>query len=173
LTEPFWTIEPRTTASGDTVAWPISIFQELYPASGGWTLIYYMSKGAEIPAQIIATPDGDAFTVSWTCNLPPGTYTWTARVSKGEVKRLVRSGTMRILPDPSVAFDRRSIAEICLEAINAVLGHRVGDPLMKYKIDGVEAEKLPPAELLKLRDRFTTEVRLQRGGSLIHHGRLR
>jgi hypothetical protein len=168
LTEPLRS-EPRTICTGDTLSWAVAAYAGSFPASQGWALTYYFALAAETPEAVPATPDGDGFAVTWSCALVPGRYRWFAQVVKGEVKRVLREGVLQVRPDPSAAFDRRTQAEINLEAVNAALAGRVGDPLLKYKIDGIEAEKIAPRELLALRDRFTTEVRIQRGGSLVRN----
>jgi hypothetical protein len=160
------TTEPRTTTAGDKISWRVSRFTD-FPASAGWVLTYFFAATAETPARVTATPDEDAFLVTWTVGLKPGKYRWTAQVSKGDEKHTLDGGLLTVIPDPSQAYDRRSTSELALAAIEAVLAGRVSDPLAEYEIDGVKAKKIPPRDLLALRDRFRTEVRLQRGGPLV------
>ena len=162
-------VEPRQVTKGDTVAWTINAVAADYPASAGWVLTYFLALAAEAPIQVAATAAGDDFAISWVVNCPPGIYRWIAQVVLGTEKHVVSTGSLKIAPDPSVAFDRRTQAEISLAAVEAALLGRVGDPLLEYEINGIKAKKIPPSDLIKLRDQFRTEVRVQRGGSLIRH----
>lgn len=151
--------------AGDSV--DIDVTLSDYLASEGWTLTLYFSAAAETPRQIQADPNGDAYHTSFTCDFDPGTYQWAARVSKETTVKTVGIGTVRVLPDPSKPYDRRLHCEKALDAVTAVLEGRLSDPIVEYKLDGVEAKLLPHSDLLRLRDRYRTEVRLARGGSLI------
>ena len=159
--------EPKQIVAGDTAAWGRS--EALYPASGGWTLTYYLAKDATNPIAIQATASGDDHAVSvpaaTTAGWAPGAYRWTARVNKaGEVVTL-QTGHLVILADPSTASDPRSHAEKALAAITAVLEGRLADPLAEYEIDGLKATLIPHADLLRLRAVYADAVRRQKGGA--------
>lgn len=156
---------PSKVYAGDTVAW--TEVQADYPASDGWSLTVYFAVGTVEPVAIAATPSGadhlvtvlPATTSGWTA----GTCHWTARVTKAGETHTVVQGLFEVLPDPTVAADRRSHAEKCLAAITAVLEERMGDPITEYEIDGTKAKKLPHAELIKLRAHYLAVVRRQKG----------
>ena len=104
-----------------------------------------------------------------TLECPPGRYTWEAvaiSVALG-VHTLVGTGIVTVLPDPASAYDPRTPAEMALAAIDAVLAGRLSDPLAEYEIDGVQAKRIPPQDLLTIRDRLRREVRRQRGGPTV------
>lgn len=149
---------------GDSVHWDVALPD--YPASA-WELTLYFAQAAEAPQQVTATPNGDAYIFDFTCEMVPGTYLWSARVKQDTTVKTLGCGRISVLPDPSLPFDRRLHCEKALEAITAALEGRLSDPIATYKLDGVEATKIPHADLLRLRDRYRTEVRLARGGSVI------
>ena len=101
-----------------------------------------------------------------TLECPPGRYTWEAVAINAAlgVNTLVGTGIVNVLPDPASTYDPRTPIEMALAAIDAVLAGRLSDPLAEYEIDGVRAKRIPPQDLLTIRDRLRRELRRQRGG---------
>ncbi len=162
--------EPEQITSGDTVAWVRSVSD--FQASAGWVLTYRLVKAGASAISLTATADGDAHLVevaaAATKNWVPGEWRWIASVAKDDERYTVGSGILTVAPDPAgAAFDPRTHEEKCLEAITAVLEGRMGDALLSYKIDGREAEKIPHAELARMRGFYAAKVRAQRGGSFV------
>ena len=160
--------EPRHATAGDIVTW--NRIQANYPPSDGWVLTYYFGLGTTVKTVTTAAGvDGQSYDVSidlstWT----PGLWRWSARVNNADssIKHVVETGVLTLAPDPSTAFDRRSHAEKCLAAIEAVIEGRMTDPIIQYEIDGVKAIKLPHGELMKLRGYYKAVVNRQAGKSL-------
>lgn len=153
--------EPTRIYSGDTVTWVETLSG--YPASDGWSLTYYFKQAAETPVPIPATGSGDTYSVligaSTSGLMNPGTYSWTSRVSKGEVVQTIGFGTMAVTPDPTRAYDARSHAEKGLEAVTAALEGRLSDPVTEYEVDGLKVKHMSHKELLELRTLYSAMVR--------------
>ena len=158
---------PGMLTAGDTWSWTETLRD--YPASAGWVLTIYASQGAVAPRAITGTASGDAHALDVTATAsgawPAGEYHWVARVSKAGEFHTVAQGTLRVLPDPTTAVDRRTWAERCLAAVETLLLDRSGKSIIESEVD--RALKLKHAthdELIKLRSRFRSEVRRERGG---------
>lgn len=156
----------------DSITWDLALRD--FPASAGWVLTYYFSQGGESPVPVVAAQNPlslEEYQVSWTCPLPPGNYRWFLKAVIAGTGRVVESGVMRVLPDPSLAVDRRTHAEICLSAVKALIENRLLDPggsIAEYEIyEGLKVKNLHPEELEKLRDRYELECRMQRSQSVI------
>jgi len=156
---------PSKVYAGDSLSW--TEVQADYPASDGWALTVYFAVGTAAPVPVAATPSGAdhlvqvgaEVTAAWAA----GTCHWTARVTKASETYTVSQGLFEVLPNPTVAADRRTHAEKCLAAITAVLEERMGDPIVEYEIDGTKAKKLPHDQLVKLRAHYLAVVRRQQG----------
>lgn len=159
---------PSKVYAGDSLSW--TLVQPDYPASDGWILTVYFAVGTAEPVPVAATASGTDHLLTvppdTTSGWAAGTCHWTARVAKAGETHTVDQGLFQVLPDPTVAADRRTHAEKCLAAITAVLEDRMGDPIVEYEIDGTKAKKLPHAELIKLRAHYLAVVRRQKGGSV-------
>ena len=160
--------EPTQFPVGDSLTWTTSVPD--YPASDGWALSYFMALPSGPVIQFGSTGNGDDYTVSilaaTTQAWAPGTYQWTSRVSKSGEVHTVGRGLFVILPDPTASNDPRSHVRKCLDAITVVIEGRMNDPLAEYKIDGVEAKRIPIEQLLKLQAYYTARVRLESGGPI-------
>lgn len=158
--------EPTQATAGDTLSW--TRVQPDYPASAGWILTYYFGL-ATTTKNVTATTnaDGESFDVAVDLSTwGPGLWRWSARVSSGTQKITIDSGVLTLAPDPSTAYDRRSHAEKCLAAIEAVIEGQMGDPIVEYEIDGVKAKKLPHDQLVALRAKYLSIVNRQKGKGL-------
>lgn len=126
--------------AGDSVGWVRDYASITYLDSSGdrqecpasdWTLTYYaINKDHKIT--IVAEATNDDFLVNLpattTQNYHPGVYQWRAYVNQTTTRYQVDSGTIEILPNFAVqnAFDFRSHAQKCLDAINSILEGKSG-----------------------------------------------
>lgn len=156
-------IEPKQATAGDTLSW--TRVQPDYPASAGWVLTYYFGLNTTLKTVAATTnADGQSFDVALDLTAwDPGLWRWSARMVSATQKVTIDSGALTVAPDPSTAYDRRSHAEKCLAAIEAVIEGRMGDPIVQYEIDGVKAIKLPHAQLMELRGYYKAVVNRQAG----------
>jgi len=157
---------PTLLTAGDTWSWTESL--QDYPASAGWVLTIYLSIGATSPRVIACTASGDdhlaAVTAAVSTTWTPGEYHWAARVSRSDTFHTLAEGTLRVLPDPTAAVDRRTWAERCLAAVEACLEGRAGTSILESDV-GKEMRLIHATheQLLALRARFRSEVRRERG----------
>lgn len=154
------TNEPVSLRAGDTWKWKRTLAD--YPA-GTWTLKYRFKNAAGY-FEIVASADGTDHSVevsaATTAAYAAGRYTWMAWVEGGSEKYTVDTGTLEVDPDyraSTAAYDGRSHARKMLDAIEAWLEAR--DPAVaEYEIAGRRMKYIPVAELIKLRNRYITEV---------------
>jgi len=163
-------MEPARIVAGDTASWTAQLGD--YPASAGWVLTYYLSKlgATATPIEITTSPSGSDHLVSVpaseTSTWDPGSYRWTAVVSKGTERHSAGSGTFLVMPDPSSSHDARTHAEKCLASIETALVSAVGTATVECELDGVRVRK-NRKELLELREYYRREVNRERGRSPI------
>lgn len=160
--------EPSAVVVGDTVRWRKTIDSfaiddetDIEPIEDSYTLKYTLQGPSKI--SITATVDGDDYLVneaaSTTASWTPGSYLWTAFLSKGSDRYRIDSGRIEIKKDFEVvsAHDTRTHAQKALEAIEAVLENRAGSEVLNYTIAGRTVSKIPHTELMTLRDRYRQE----------------
>ena len=153
---------PTVWNAGDTLKWDVSVPD--YPATEGWTLTYEVKSKNDHVATITASADGDGYTVTvpaaTSAGYAVGHHHYRAYVTKGSERYTVDSGDLEILKDfeDSGNYDDRSHAEIVLDAIEAVLESRATKDQESYSIAGRSLSRTPIEDLLKLRDRYKTEV---------------
>jgi hypothetical protein len=160
---------PATLRAGDTITWDESLPD--YPASGGWTLAFVLTKYGQSLITITAAADGDDYTITITAatsvSWVSGIYSWQAYVYKeaGDPlaiteKYTLESGQVQILPDITLATsatDLRSHAKKVLDAIEALLEGKATADVMSYSIAGRSLSKMNPEELIKWRSFYKTE----------------
>jgi hypothetical protein len=167
--------EPGDMIAGDTISWKRSFGS--YPASAGWTLAYVLNSPT---ARIVVnsadiTADGDAFSVqipsSETKTWAPGTYQWLAVVQLpaadlAPAKRFtVALGRINIafdLLDATAPQDTRSVNEIALANIDAMLANTASAGVQEYTINGRMLRRYGLPELRALRSDFASRVRQER-----------
>jgi len=154
------TLEPTEVRSGDTWTWQRSLSD--YPA-GVWTLVYSLvNSNGKIT--LTATASGADHLVSvaaaTTAGYAPGTYSAVGRVTSGAEAVTVWTGGIQVLPNVAAktSYDDRSHARKVLEAIEAVLENRATTDQQAVTIGDRSIEKMPIADLLKLRDSYKLEV---------------
>lgn len=157
------TTEPVLLRAGDTWAWTKTL--DDYPAPA-WTL-KYLFKSAAGGFEIVTAASGSDHAVSVSAATSAGyaaiEYSYVGWVEGGSSEKYtVVSGVCTVLPDyrktdASIALDNRSHARKMLAAIEAWLEDR--DPgVAEYEIAGRRMKYVPIAELIKLRNRYQTEV---------------
>ena len=145
--------EPRVLQAGDTWTWSRS--ESDYPASEGWALVYYFAKADEEPQALETNVSGDGFTVTVAASStawPSGIYRWTARVSRNGEVHTIDAGQLTVIPDPTVACDRRSYEEKVVAALEPALLKSAGDMIIEYEIDGTKVKKDRAAAIKELDD---------------------
>lgn len=167
--------EPATLRAGDTWRWTRSLSD--YPAPG-WVLKYRF-KNAAGGFEITATASGADHSVTvaaaTTTSYAAGRYTWQAWVEGGSSEKYtVDEGTFEVLPDyrsgtATAALDDRSHARKMLDAIEAWLESR-DMAVASYQIAGRQMQYIPPAELLKLRSKYRTEVQAEENAARLARG---
>jgi hypothetical protein len=168
---------PQQIVSGDSLSWG---FKNLSYTPDLWTLKAYFASSNETPTQIDATTDPEdptayIFNLSAELseNLVPALYHYSIRataITGTDVKTIARN-TLQVIPDPAKPVDRRTHAEKCLAAIEAVLEERMSDPIVSYEIDGVKATMLHHDKLLQLQVYYKNLIKRQSGKAVIKsHG---
>ena len=166
--------EPASLRCGDTWQWSRTLAD--YPA-GTWTLKYRF-KSAAGGFEIVATASGTDHAVSvaaaTTAPYTAGSYTWMAWVEAGAEKFTVDQGTVELLPDyrtgtSTAALDDRSHAKKVLDAIEAWIEGR--DPAVaEYEIAGRRMKYIPPADLVKLHNRYKSMVAAEEAKAKLARG---
>lgn len=161
------TTEPAELRAGDTWKWTKILAD--YPASASWTLKYRF-KNAAGGFEIVASAAGDDHAISvaaaTTANHAAGSYDWVAWVEGGSSEQYtVGHGVAEILPNlrsgaAADALDARTHARKMLDAVEAWLESR--DPAVaEYEIAGRRMKYIPLGELVKLRNRYLSEVQAE------------
>lgn len=154
------TVEPTQVRAGDTWTWSRSLSD--YPAPT-WTLAYSLLN-ATSKISITASASGADHLVSvaaaTTAGYTAGTYSASARVTSGAEAYTVWTGVIEVSPNlaAKTSYDDRSHARKVLEAIEAVLEGRATTDQQSVTIGDRSIEKMPIADLLKLRDSYKLEV---------------
>jgi hypothetical protein len=160
-------IIPTSLTAGLT--FETSVALDCYPADDGWALTAVLRGPAVI--DIVATvEDGEhklaaaaAVSAEWIA----GRYSYIVRASKDGAVYAVETGVTEVLPDLSeeeAGYDGRTHAERTLDAIEAVIEQRATIDQERYRINNRELYRTPIAELMKLRDLYRSEVRLEQKG---------
>jgi hypothetical protein len=133
-----------------------------FPATD-WSAALYLRGPAVI--DLTAEADGKqhifeadaATTAAWAA----GQYWFSVRMSKDSDVVEVAKGELRVLPDLTSAeagYDGRTMNEIALASIDAVLAKRATQDQQKYVINNRELWRTPIADLIKLRSFYSAAV---------------
>ena len=149
---------PKQIVAGDSIGWTKSLSN--YPASAGWALSYTLVSPTA--RQVInGSASGDDFLLAanatTTAAWAPGTYTWTAAVSKGTDRYTIESGQVEILADPATAasgLDTRSHVKKTLDALEAVIEGKAANDQLAVSVAGRSITRMSPEELLSWRDKY-------------------
>jgi hypothetical protein len=169
--------EPDKVSAGTTWQWRRDDLVD-YP-SPDWTLRYlFANSGASFTFD--ATADGGGFlvtrTVAQTAAIAPGSYAWSANVTNDNGTTLfeVGRGTMVVQASLATAGDQRSHAQKVLDAIEAVIEKRATASDLQYQISVGgsmrQLQRIPHADLLKIRNDYRAEVRAEREKARLDQG---
>lgn len=152
---------PSSITAGDSFSWLTSISD--YPASDGWSLLFVIINAAS-KISLTSTAESDDHLISIAAAVSAeylaGDYKYSCYVTDGTDRYSVASGDITILPDLSEqsTYDGRSLAEVCLENIEAVLQNKATQDNMSYSIGGRSLSKYSWEELISARNYFRTEA---------------
>lgn len=166
MSAPIPTTEPTQLRAGETLQFKRTL--EDYPANAdpAWSIAYTFrcpeggtsisfSSSADVADHLITVPFGT--TASWKA----GSYYGVALVGNGTTKKQIWEGRLEILPNlaaEAADYDPRTQARRTLDNINAVIEGRASSSVLKSKVNGTELERIPIADLLLLKDRYTQIV---------------
>lgn len=166
-------IVPLSLTAGITYERVVAL--ERYPASDGWAMSAMLRGPAIINLTGTVVDGKHKLTASATTTAAwiTGLYSYSVRVAKDAEVFEVEHGQTEILPDmnaQATGFDGRTHAERTLDAIEAVIEGRASMDQDRYRINNRELQRTPIPELLTLRDRYRSEVQIEkqraRGGKL-------
>jgi len=153
---------PSVIYAGDTLLLKIDLSD--YPATD-WTLTYEFRRKLGSTISFSSTPDGSSHSFSVaaeTTNIwVDGDYTGVGSVSDGTQKFTVWTGRLTILPNLSAQednYDTRSHAEICLDALNAVIEGKASRDVLNTTIAGQTIGRMSFKELLEARNYYAALV---------------
>ncbi|HMG59670.1 MAG TPA: hypothetical protein VK583_08080 [Burkholderiales bacterium] len=162
--------------AGDTWDWTTAV--DGYPATGGWTLKYYLTPrvaGTQILLSASTASDGTSYRVqvspAASAAFASGRYDWRARVEKTGAEVTVDQGSVIIQAKVAglTSSDNRSYARQMLDQIEpALLAFNMG--VKSYSIGSRTMTKRDTPELLTMRDRFRTEVQNEIAAAKIADG---
>ncbi len=153
------TTEPLNVVAGDTVRWNRGDLLANYP---GGTLSYTFI-GANNPVVAVADATGTAtLTASQTTSMMAGRWTFAASIVVGSERTTVNTGTVTVIPDPSLGASgttNLSHARRVLSAIEATIEGRASQSDLDVRLsDGRRIMSLAHTELLTLRNAYKSEV---------------
>jgi hypothetical protein len=160
--------------SGDTL--DFTTVTPDYPASAGWSMVYKLiprTAGTVITLTSSAVGDDHrmqasaAVTAAWAAV----SYSWAGYAVKAGERYTVETGVITVTADPGTAttLDSRSHARKTVEALEAWIESR--DPAVaKYEIAGRRMEYIPVGDLLKMRQRYKSEVAAEENADRLANG---
>ena len=171
MAETIPTYEPAEFVSGETVQWKKVLSD--YPA-GTWTLSYDFVNASASFAESSSVADGTDHLVTINAASAPsaGTYSWQAWVTDGSTSKVVSEGTLVVKPKLSAgtAFDNRTWAQKCLDAIEAAIESRASEDQLSMSIAGRSISKMTLEEMIIARDRFKSEVAREQAEDALANG---
>lgn len=160
---------PNHLSAGTSIKWQ---FTSQY-AVEGWHFSYLLRGKSAI--DIGASVSGDTVTVDVSASMSKewidGLYEWKLFITKNDEVIDIDSGRVTINPDfSSIAsgHDARSHARRMLDSINNVLEGRILSDHERYSIDGRSLDRIPIAELHRLRKSYIMKVRAEERGGSFH-----
>jgi hypothetical protein len=170
--------EPTLLTAGDTWRWRIPDHPD-YPQSEGWTLKYRLSGVTVL-----------GFTATWQSSGDDANH-WLVSVGATSTDTEVTSGRYRLFgymegsgtyagrfhevsdtvvvvgddPRQSTAGSLQTHAERTLAVIEAALEGRLDSDIESYQIAGRAVNKIPIADLMKLRGRYAALVQRERSAT--------
>ena len=152
---------PATVRAGDSISWLLSYGS--YPASAGWTLAITLINhdGKET---LTGTASGDDYavtvTAATTAGWDAGVYAWAALLTLGAERVTAGTGQLEVLANLAAltTHDRRTLAEVCLANIEAVIQGKATADNLEYSINNRSLKRYTWSELLAARTHFKAEV---------------
>lgn len=152
---------PSTIQAGDTL--PLSASLSSYPASEYQLSITLVGPASRYVISYAADGENHVATISAldSSEYGAGKYTYHARVSKGDERYTVETGTTTVKPDVSTkqSFDARHHVEKVLEAIEAVLEGKATQDHLSVTFNGRAITRYAPEQLLKWRSVYKQELK--------------
>ena len=156
---------PATVRSGDSISWLLSFAG--YPATAGWSLSITLINhdGKET---LTSTASGDDYavtvTAATTAGWDAGVYAWAALLTNGDERATAGTGQVEVLANLAAltTHDRRTLAEVCLANIEAVIQGKATADNLEYSINNRSLKRYTWSELLAARNHFKAEVARER-----------
>lgn len=155
------TTEPNVATAGDSWEWDVKRLVTDYP-SATWTLTYRLSGPSPKTLEADAAADGTfeiRVPAAQTKNLQPGTYELHGFVTSGSNRFTVYASSLVVDPDPATRAAFTHHAEKTLAILKAALEGRLTADVESYQVEGRAVNKIPAAELRRLRGLYAAEVR--------------
>ena len=148
-------------SAGDTLKWRKSFAD--YPASAGWTLTYYFraEKGTATITPVVASADGDEFTVTVSAAdsalWPIGTLHWSARLSLAGENVSAGSGSFLVLADPASVSDTRSHSQKMIDALEEYLEKHAGTNIITRSLANLGITRINPEQARAMLQQYRAE----------------
>lgn len=168
-----------TLASGDSATWkdaPFTDTQGKSYDSSAYTLKYEIRGPVSLTLNATPSATGWQTTITTTqsATLTPGTYYWSAYLTRTGERVTVGTGVFVITTDLSgtlANYNGQSQEEKDLQAIKDEITARVSGGLAyEYTIGNRSLKKEPLTALLELKDRYERLVRRQREAEMVANG---
>lgn len=154
---------PKSLTSGDRIVWRDRFTD--YPPSL-YTLKYSIRGAFDI--DVVAVADGEEFLSiiegATSAVLTAGNYYWAANVTEiaTNYRSTLGNGSLEVIVDlagVSGAYDGRSENEKLLDAVNqAITAYANGGLVQSYSIKGRSLSRYSLDELMRMRDRLSSQV---------------
>ena len=171
--------EPAKIIAGDRLIFKRSDLNNDY-ANSSFTLKYSarLEGTGSTEIQITATASGSDYLVevnsSTTASYTVGTYRWQAYITRNsdEQRLTIDQGTWEVIANRDAATtDPRSHAAIMVDKIESILEGRADSDVSSYSIQGRSLTKLGIEELMAWRDRYKSELLLEKRKERALNGR--
>jgi len=162
--------EPAKIIAGDRLIFKRSDLNNDY-SNASYTLKYSarLEGTGSTEIQITATASGSDYLVqvnsSTTASYTVGTYRWQAYITRNsdEQRLTIDEGTWEVIANRDAATtDPRSHAAIMVDKIESILEGRADSDVSSYSIQGRSLTKLGIEELMAWRDRYKSELLLEK-----------
>jgi hypothetical protein len=169
-----------TLVQGDSAVWsddPITLSDGRGADASAWVLKYALR--GPVVLDLTAVADGASWkttlTAAASAGLTPGSYVWSAFITKGLERLTVGSGQAVITADLasiSGAYDGRSNAQKALEACEVAMStfNATGGKVKKYEIAGRLMEFQTIADLMTLHSFWKAKVASESNASSLANG---
>jgi hypothetical protein len=158
---------PKTLTSGDRIIWR-DRFNDYLPTTHNLT---WAIRGA-VSVDAMSVADGEEFLTiidnAASSTLTAGNYYWQANITEIATgyRNTLGNGSLEVIVDlagVSGAYDGRSENEKLLDAVNqAITAYANGGLVQSYSIKGRSLSRYSLDELMKMRDRLSSQVERER-----------